>query len=236
MIDDIRIMIELQEIWDNVLKSRSDYERSGKRISDLEANIKNAEKEILADQKNIKELKSRIKEQEIELAGKDEQVKKLEARRNMLKTDREAEALKNELQKASSDKSCLEDNLIVLFDELEQKEKELEKKSTESEESKKIADQDIIKLGEKIRLLKGSAEENEKIFNEKAHSLSPDVRAKFLKLIKSSTGRAIAPVEGEICTSCNFRIPAHLVSEVLKASRAINCTNCGRFIYNASSK
>lgn len=236
MIEDIRLMIELQEIWDIVLKSRSDYERGGKRIMDLEADIKNSEKEIQSHQNNIKELKSRIKQQEIELSERDEQIKKLEAKRNILKTGREVEALENELKKASSEKSSLEDLLLTLFDELEQKEKDLEKEIREAGESKKTAHEDIIKLGEKNSLLKNAAEENEKIFNDKAENLSPDVRMKFLKLVKSSTGRAIAPVEGEICTSCNFRIPAHLVAELLKSSRVVNCTNCGRYIYHAAGK
>jgi predicted nucleic acid-binding Zn-ribbon protein len=56
-------------------------------------------------------------------------------------------------------------------------------------------------------------------------------KSKFVKMISSRDGKGVARVEGEICGSCNFKIPSFLAIEASKDDKVVNCTNCGKYIY-----
>ena len=230
---DISIMIELQRYWDNVLRGKSDIEKSEKSIQYWKDQIKAKSNEIAALENNIKNVKVTINEKENDLSERDEQIKKLEKRKDIIKNEKEMSALDHELTKFSTDKDILENELIALFDILEQKEEELIKLQTESAELEKQSLQDIKELEERINRFRDSVTENQNKFDSGTEQLSPQVKSKFLKLTKSQNGKAIAIISGENCGVCNCQLPYNLIQDALKDSVIVNCTNCGRFIYMA---
>lgn len=228
---DITIMIELQKFWDNILRGKTEIEKSNKSILYWKDQLKKNSDEILILETNIKNIKIRIKEKENELAEKDAQIKKLEKRKDVIKNEKEVIALEHEFSKVKSDKDTLEDELINLFDLIKQKEDELKILQAESIESEKQSLSDIQGLEERIIRFQESINENQNKFDDKVDQLSPVVKTKFMKLTKSHNGIAVSKIDGEICGACNFQVPFNLIQDALKESKIVNCTNCGRFLY-----
>lgn len=224
-------MIELQSYWDEILQDTNNIEKNNKSINFWKGKVEEKKKELTEIKDNIKDLKKSINQHEIELSQKDEQALKLEERKKILKNEKEVLALERELEKVNSDKSSLEDRLIEMFDTLEEKESSVNLMEIDLNESIEQSDKDIKILKEKIDKFLESTKKNQKLFDELAEGLSANPKSKFLKLIKSANGKGIAPLEGEICGECNFKLPINIVQDAKKVDNLINCTNCGRFIY-----
>jgi len=235
MKNDIIIMIDLQKYWDNILGTRNEIDRCNKSILFWEKSIDDKKNDVLSLQQEIKDAKKKIDQRELGLAEKDGRAKDLEKRRFILKTERELGALTHELERVNLEKSNLEDELIELFDVLEVKESELSRIKLEFDDEKKQAADDVFMLKNRIKDYDELITEKQDKFDGLVNELQGGTRLRFLKLIKSDSGKGIVEVVGETCEGCHCIIPMHLVHELVDRENITICTNCGRFIWKKSS-
>jgi uncharacterized protein len=232
MNNDIKLMIELQGYWTNILNEQKNISRNENSISHWKQELKSKEQDHDKLGNEIKQIKITINQKETDLADKDDHLKKLLSKKNNVKTEKELTAVDHETAKTLNDKNTLEDDLIGLFDTLEKNEKELTTLKSEVETIEKQTEKDIAGLEEKIQLSNNSIEENRKLFDAQIDRLSHAIKAKFTKLITSPNGIGIARLQGEICDACNFQIPFNLTQDIKKDNSIITCTNCGRYLYH----
>jgi uncharacterized protein len=231
MNNDIITMIELQKYWDAVMSSRASIEK-------IMVGIKAGEKDLAAVKTalnslgdKIKELKTSIKQHELDLTDMSNRIKKLDERKRNVQTERELKALEKEIDVLKFDIATLEEKTLSLIDDLDQKQKNfsnIEKQAHADEEKfeteRPTMEKEIVGYEDIIR-------SNESSFNALSAKLSITHRSKFLKIIGSRDGKAIAKVEDEICGYCNRKIPASLAIDASKDDKVVNCTNCGKYIY-----
>jgi predicted nucleic acid-binding Zn-ribbon protein len=229
---EITLMIELQQYWDTVLGIRSAIEKSERLIANCEEEHDKKLQAAITLENEILDEKRVIKEREIDLSEKDATVRKLEERKLMIRNEKELRALENEMDRINEERSGCEDELLALFDNVEEKEQQLQAMKRELEE-----------LGEKekhtIGQLKKDIEENSIALDENRHKydqilsqISPSSRSRFKKLAESGDGKAIVKLEDGICTGCHTTLPAREVLDASKDEMIISCTNCGRFVYS----
>ena len=234
MSNDIDIMIELQEYWGIVLSTNVDIARKKKSIKMWQDELAELKGKIASLQNSIKNFKNDIKSNELQLSEIEEKISKLQQRKTSIHNERELKAVNTELESTEEQQSNSEDILINLMDSLSDDEKSLETYESELVDKEKQVDSDITKLNNDITSFKKIISENNEKFDTKKENLSPAHRSKFLKLLKSKEGRAIAEINGEICGFCNFQIPAFLAIEASKSGNPSVCSNCGRYIYKKS--
>ena len=231
---DIETMIELQRCWDNVLRAVNEIEKAKNSIGKLHKELDEKKKSYTDLESEIKNTKMEIKQKEVDLAEKDEKAKKLESRRNNLKTEKELAALKKELENLNSERGTLEEKLIELFDNLEEKQSALKINEGELAGLSKQAGEQIKNLEDRIGNFTASHDENKNSFDALIGNLPPAVSSRFIRYAQSGNGKGISLIDRQdICGGCNFKIPAHLAQEASKNDKIVNCTNCGRFIYRA---
>jgi len=63
--------------------------------------------------------------------------------------------------------------------------------------------------------------------------LQPKVRARFLRLLESKRGTAIAEVVEGSCSLCHFALRPHLQQRVRRVHEIITCEHCHRILYFA---
>lgn len=231
MKSDIKIMIELQRYWQNIIASRVSIERHNKNIVIWQDKITKAKLKGGKTGGEVKTLKQEIKKLELELDTADEHIKKLEERRFLLKTEKEVEALKNELEKIKKEDGELENNLIALMDDFDSKETILKQEETEASEMAEQFTGDKILIEEKISGEKLNIEKNQALYDELQPQLTASAKSRFTKLLTSKNGLAIGVIDGEVCGSCNFHVPSQIALEASKNDQLVTCTNCGRYLY-----
>jgi len=228
---DIKKMIELQHLWDQVLDARNTMERAKKSILHCERNVAELKDEIKTIEKKLQAARADSDSSELELGDIEQKITNLGKRRNQLKTQKEVEALDHELDKKNNEKDLLEEKLINAMELTESLEKELSLKSSQLADTRAQADNDIEMLKQKIELANEDENNNKSQFDEGINDVSPEYRSRFFKLTGSEHGKAIVPIKGEICQGCNFQVPVSIVMELGENEKPVICTNCGRYIY-----
>lgn len=228
---EITIMIELQHFWDNVLKCEAEIERSKKSIKTWEQRLKEITSKVESSEMEIKNLKLTLKKNELDLEEVDAKIKKVEERINQLKSEREIEAQNNELILLNDNKDKLEGVILELLEKLEKSEHILIDLRNQLSESDKQIKEDIISLNTKISENLKESEIFRNKYNDLLVDLSPQNKSRFSKLISSKDGVAIAVLNGETCSRCNFQIPSSIALSASTGKTIETCTNCGRFIY-----
>jgi len=225
-------MLDLQELWDSVMKLEGEIERSRKSIKLWESRNKELESGTAKADAEYKNISLKIKQDELELSAIESKIEKSESRRNMLKSERELDALDSELAKLKSDRDSLETSIFTMMEKSDGLKVKLDSLKSELAESNVQTVNDIEGLNKKIINLTGQADSERHKFSGLKDSLSPSVKSRFEKLINSKDGIAIAKLNGETCTHCNCLVPSSVASGLQKNSYA-TCTNCGRFLYQA---
>lgn len=230
MSNDREIMIELQNFWNMVLQLEAEAERSRRSITLWQNRNRELTAATAKADNEHKNLNLRLKQDELDLASIEARITKTEARKDLLKSERELEAVNSELDKLRSDKDSLETSIFTMMEQADLLKAGLDEKKKELAESDEQTAKDIDGLKGKIESLTAEALDYRNKFDGLKTSLSPAVRSRFEKLINSKDGVAIARLNGETCTHCNFQVPPSLAAG-LRNTGYTNCTNCGRFVY-----
>jgi len=231
MNNEINTMIELQHYWDIVMQKESEIERYKKSIQLWEKRLVDLKNTLNKKEDLLKNTKLKSRQSELKLDEIDAKILKIEERKNIIKSERELEAQNSELKILKEEKDSLESTVLDLMDRIETSESEIAGLKKELDETTIQTDSDLSSLKMKIENCQNEADNNKIKFNELLNNLTPPAKARFSKLINSKDGIAIAKLNGEICSHCNFQIPSALATSTIKRESLNTCTNCGRFIY-----
>lgn len=224
-------MVEMQQYWDRVLSSRNAIDKIISSVKALEKDLAAARAAYETMNKKAKELKNAVKQDELTLTEMSGKIAKLEDRKKIIHTEKELHAVEKEIDVTRFDIGTLEEKTLAMIDDLDLKEKELGDLKNEIEGKEKILEDEKRKTASEMTVHEGIVKENTGKFEELQEQLPSMYRSKFLKMISSREGKAIARVEGEICVFCNFKIPSFLAIDASKDEKVVNCTNCGKYIY-----
>ena len=231
MQNEINIMIELQHLWDNVMKFETEIGRCNKSIKIWQDRLKEISTKITQTELKLKNHRLNLKKNELDLEEIENRIGKIEQRKDQLKSEREIIAQNNELIRLNDTKEKLEGVILELLENVEKTEKLSADLNNEFSETDKQVKSDIEELNKKISKYKKESESYRNKFSELIESLSPTNKAKFSKLVNSKDGVAIAKLNGETCSRCNFEVPSSLAVSASSHKKIEVCTNCGRFIY-----
>lgn len=228
---DIKIMIELQRYWQKIITEEKSIERNNKSINYWTSEQKNKKNDYEKTLSDIKSIKALIKSNELKLDELDIKLKKLEERRISIIKEKELNAVDHEMIIVKSDRGEIEEKLIMDMDSLDEMEKSSKTLLSELENLQKQVSNDISEIQKKIKESEFIISQNKEKYNDLLKALSPQVISKFDKMLKSKNGIAVSEVINNVCSGCNFEIPASLAVDAAKSDLIKNCTNCGRFIY-----
>ncbi|MDR3238046.1 MAG: hypothetical protein LBT84_06050 [Spirochaetia bacterium] len=228
---DIKTMLELQSFWSDVLKSSAAAERCKEDILLRRNELREREAEYSELTQTAAKRRKTIKEKEFLLNELDQKIKKLEDRKNLLKTQRETDAVQSELDALKKEDGDLESELISLIDILAQEDERLRAMLQEIESQRAVTGKAIEELEAGIKLNEETAARNRESYDSLLGVLDGAYRPRFDKLLKAKNGKAVGEVTNEICGVCNFKIPSYLASDAVHESNVVICTNCGSYIY-----
>lgn len=231
MKENIDRMLEAQQYWQNSAAAREKISRYEKSIKSWKKKIKDIENQIADREKKITSLKLKIKENETALMQIDEVKASLEGKRLQLTTEKELNALDNEIKNKTAQADEIENALLEFYDELSEHENNLAERLAEQDETLKDSQADIEDLNKRIEQEKNIISVNTENFENTTETIDASIRQRFLKLLESKNGKGISEVKGEICTGCNFQVPPSLAHDASHSSKIITCTNCGRYIF-----
>lgn len=205
---------------------------------------KTREKEMLQEEKQrleqeLQVLKQALEKARLALARKELELREAEekwtATKNKLysgeiTSSKELTQWERSMKKLEEMKSQLEDEILVEMENVENLQREFEKKGYEvTERGALLAQQIAAKEGEIADFEKELAT-LEREWQGVAHSIPPDVLARYIELRKKFRD-AVVPLVGEVCQGCHLSVPTIVAKAVRKREGLVRCPNCGRFLY-----
>lgn len=221
---------ELHRLHKQLSDLRARIQRGPKQIRAREANLAKMAEELAKLETEQKAARVRSDQKQLQLKSGEQKVEDLKSKLNAAASNREYQALKDQIAADQMAGSVLSDEILETMEKID------ELAGQVAEQAQKIASskEDLEKAEQALRDQAGMLDADVKRVEaelEKAESALPeDFRKHYQRLVASKREDAMAEVQGEVCGGCCQQLTPNSMAE-LSMGRGIVCRHCGRLIF-----
>ncbi len=224
-------LVQLQTVDSKIYRLNEDKKVKPQEIETLKSAFESKKAGLAAAEKAALDLQKEKKDRELELASKEEAAKKLQSQLYQLKTNKEYNAMLQQIQDAKADASLIEDKILEVMDRIEKSKVDIEL------EKKKLGQEEQAYLGEKKKVedqLKQIDEQLAQLESQRSQVLPQIDKAilgQYERILKNRDGLAIAIVRNNTCMGCNMFVPAQVINLIQMYDKIMTCEVCNRILY-----
>ncbi len=231
MKDQLKLLWELQKIDLELKAIKEEKERYPKEIKKLDEKQKIEKERIQKEREKVESLEKTRRQKEGHLNVELEKIKRAEGRMAEVKTNKEYQALLNEIDAMKGANSRMEEEILQVMDEIDELKKDLSKREKEMGSTLEKIEGERKKLQEKM----AQGEEAWKERGERRELLSKQIESKLVKLYhtlkEKRQGVGVVSVKNETCQGCFVNVPPQLFIEVQKNNALVRCPHCNRILF-----
>lgn len=210
------------------LKSRRD--RGPKQINAANANAKYREELLAKTKAEAKSLRMAADQKQLLLKSNEDKVKDLRRKLNAATSNREYQALLEQIAADEMAKSVLEDEILEALEKADAFQKNIVEAEAASTAAKQKAEQVRGEVAQKEPLLQTDIARLEAELSEHEASLPREVREMYQRVVRGKGEDALAMVENQFCGGCNQQIQLNMLNQVM-LGQPVFCKTCGRLLY-----
>ncbi len=209
-------------------------QRGVKLLKAREVNLARLADELTKAQADVKAAKMRADQKQLLLKSGEQKILGLEAKLNACGTNREYQALKDQIAADRMAGQVLEDEILDALEKIDESQRVV------AEAQKKIVDAkaELAKQQQAVNTQTDSiATDIARLRDELARAeaeLPDDFRLAYNRVVNHKHEEAMAAVSGGFCGGCNKQLTPNMLGE-LQMSRAVFCANCGCILYTPQS-
>ena len=224
-------LIKLQTIDSEIYALR--YERASKplEIKTIEASFEEKKQNLENLEKSSLDLQKQRKDRELELGSKEEGMKKLQTQLYLLKTNKEYQAMLQQISDAKADASVIEDKILQLLEQGDKIKKDIEQEKQKLKEVEKMFIEQKGKIEDRIKQIDERLAQLEAQRNQAAPGIEPKILGQYERILVNRDGLAIASVKDNTCQGCNMFVPPQVINLIKMYERIITCEVCNRMLY-----
>lgn len=231
MIESLENLIALQKMDVEISRLKTSALKIEQDISNMEKSAVESQKEYDLLLQEIEEDQKERRQKERELEVKESELKKYKGQLFQVKTNREYEAMLDEIAAKETDIGLLEEDIIRLMeagDDL--KGRSLEKKKYVEKEKRELENFVASQRNELAGIMEGvKNKENERPKIE--GKMEQNLVQEYNKLLHSHNDFAIVTAKNGICSGCFISMRPQMFEELKHNDRLFYCPNCRRFLY-----
>ncbi len=201
-----------------------------KQIRAIESHVGHRQEQLDATTQKFKSIRVASDAKQVQLKAGEGKVDELNAQLNTAASNREYQALMDQVAAQRMTNSVLEDEILDSLDKIEESRqavaeaetalaKAREKSATVHSEAgaqKPVIEADVARLQAELKLCEGE--------------LPADVREPYNRVIRHHADDALAVVNNQYCGGCNQHVPLNVVAEIMLKLPKF-CKSCGRMLY-----
>ena len=236
MREEIKMLIQLQELDATVRKLKLTKDKLAKEAAEADRAVQ-AEKQTLTDKSSeAKSFRMALDKRELDLKEVEGRIKKLEVQLNTVKSNKEYAAFQHEILGLKADKSRVEDEILKMFEQSEQQQKEIKLLAAKAEEATSAVSERRKAIQTALQDADARVERVLKERNELSQKIPPAFRNPYERLLTRSDGRAMAACRNFVCNGCRMSLTTNTVSLLMGGDKLIYCQSCGRILYLAEDE
>lgn len=209
---------------------RERAERGPKQLQARAAHLVRLSDELTRLQGEVKAAKVRADQKQLQLKSGEEKIMGLKAKLNACTTNREYQALKDQIAADQMAGSVLADEILEALEKID----ELQKQVVEHQKVVVGVKDELGKaeqtMAEQSRVLSVDIQRLTAELAEAEAGLPEDFREEYLRVVRVKGADAMAEAQGEFCSGCCKQLTPNVMS-VLMAGWAVPCKNCGRIVF-----
>ena len=231
MKDQLKLLRELQKIDLTLKRIKEERDRFPKEMKKLDEREHIEKERIQKEREKIESLEKERRQKERNLNTEQEKIKKAEGRMFEVKTNKEYQALLNEVEAIKEATSREEEEILKILEEIDELKKDLLKREKEVATTLEKIEREKKKIQEKMDQGDGLWKEQK----ERREVLSKQVESSLYKLYNTlkekRQGVGVVSVKDETCQGCFVNVPPQMFIEAQKNNAIIRCPNCNRILY-----
>ncbi len=225
------MLLSLQQLDDKLFAFGQKKQEIPEQIQAMKHAFEDEKKQLEGHQQLLKEASLKQRQLEKQLQESAEDRKNKQKRLLEVKTNEEYKALLKEIEYAKKADSATEDDILVVFEEidtLEQTIKEGEESIRENEsklqEETLCLEREIVEVDKEHQILQ---HERKRV----AAELDTTILEDYEKIRSRRAGQAVVTVQKEVCPGCHMQVPPQTINEVLQTGEIRHCQYCRRILY-----
>lgn len=231
MIEDLKLLIELQGIDTVIIEKTEIIETIPGKVTSVEQPLKDAEALYDKARQKFDSAVKKKKEKEQLLEETNERIKKLRARISEIKTNKEYQAHLKEIEAAEREQRSVEDEVLTVMEVLDTAQREVKDLEVKVKAEKEKINAFKKKLQEDVAAMEAEISELRLRREGAAKAVDGEVYSLYTTLLEAKKGLAVVETKGEVCRGCNMNIPPQLCVEIKKNEKIIQCPQCNRILY-----
>jgi uncharacterized protein len=221
---------ELHRIHQQLGELRDRLERGPKQVRLREASVTQLEARVAEAKERAKQMQVAADRKNLELKSGEQKVVDLRAKLNAASSNKEYQALLEQIAAAEMAGSVLSDEILEAFEKIDQygitvkeAEKQLAAGKQELEKGRRGVQDSAASIAADIQRLEAELAAAEK-------SLPAELKADYQRVVRSKGADSLAVADDGTCTGCGQSITLNMQNE-LRLSKLVFCKSCGRILY-----
>ena len=224
-------LVKLQTIDSEIYALRYEKESKPQEIKMLEAAFEEKKQHLATLEKNSLDLQKQRKDKELDLASKEENIKKLQTQLYSLKTNKEYQAMLQQINDAKADASVIEDKILQLLDQLDKVKNDIEQEKQRLKEEEKVFLEQKKRIEDRIKEIEDRLAQLEAQRKQIIPEIVPKILAQYERILFNRDGLAIVSVKNNSCQGCNMFVPPQVINLIKMYERIVTCEVCNRMLY-----
>jgi len=226
----VELLRELHRIHQQLHDLRDRLTRGPKQIKAREEHVARLTEALTSVQNDVKQARVAADQKQLLLKTGEERIKGLRAKLNAAASNREYQALKDQIAADEMANSVLADEALEMMDKIDKAKGLVGEAEANLAKGKSELDGVKQQVSQQRDSLQGDVTRLERELKTAESSLPPDIRADYLRVVSSKGSDGMAQVEHGSCGGCFQQITANMDSD-LRLSRVVFCKSCGRLLY-----
>ena len=224
-------LLQLQIVDTEIYALKAEKEAKPEEVKKIEAAFEVKKQGLAAIERQSLDIQKHKKDKELELGTKEENIKKLQNQLYALKTNKEYQAMLQQIADAKADVSVAEDKILGYLEQLDQLKRQIDQEKQKLQEEEKQFQAQKKNIEDRIKEIDGRLAQIEAQRAQSAANIDPKIFTQYDRILNSRDGLAIVSVEHNSCGGCNMFVPPQVINLIKMYERIITCEVCNRILY-----
>ena len=224
-------LVQLQTLDTEIYSLKNEKDSKPREIKALEDAFGQKKLNLADAEKKLLDLQKLRKERELELGSKEEATKKLQGQLYQLKTNKEYQAMLQQIDDAKADASVIEDKILEALEAIDKAKTDIEKEKVHLQEEEKKFNAQKKTVEDRTKEIDARLAELESKRKQLLPAIEKKILAQYERILTNRDALAIVRVINNTCQGCNMFVPPQVINLIRMYERIITCEVCNRMLY-----
>jgi predicted nucleic acid-binding Zn-ribbon protein len=221
---------ELHRIHQQLADLQDRLERGPRQVRSRAANVQLWESQLTEVQQRLTQTQLIVDRKQLDLKSSEQKIVDLRTKLNACNSNREYQALLEQIAAAEMANSVLADEILEAMDRIDQLRRTVNEKQRTVATGQQEMEKTRREVEDVVGVLKADITRLEAELAHAESTLPVDFKVDYRRIVLSKGPDGLAVAEDGVCTGCGQQITLNMLDKLM-LSKPIFCKACGRLLY-----